>query len=93
MTPRKPKVPQKPKEAPTPEEEQVTKCDTDSDTVDDRTVFLGEYRGGKVKIFFGKKGTVITWALAWSIALLSVVLAAGMVVTILENLKRIGVLK
>lgn len=64
--------------------------DTEERT-EERTEVHGEYKGGKIRVLFGRNGTVITWAVAWAVAILSTVLAAGMLVKILETMKQLGV--
>lgn len=75
-----------------PEKPAVTESVDSSDDNEDRTEVRGEYKGGKIRVLFGRHGAVLVWSIAWAVAILSTVLAAGMVATIIENLKRIGVL-
>ena len=62
----------------------------ESDDEDTRTEFTAEYLGAKLGGKVGRGGSMLLWAIAWAILVLSTMLGFGLLVSALKNAGVLG---
>ena len=60
------------------------------DSEDGRTEIALEYKGAKGTVKIGRGGSMLLWALAWAVAVLSTLIGLTMLVSLLDKIGVIG---